>query len=94
MADLHLLTEIVLTQIRGFNIPLLKIRLLRKIRVQDRVLLILRLLKIGLLKLVLLKPRLLKPRLLKIRLLKTALLRPPADIIPVTFLSGCARNGE
>jgi len=50
VADLHLLTEIVLTQIRGFNIPLLKIRLLRKIRVLDRVLLILRLLKIGLLK--------------------------------------------
>jgi hypothetical protein len=93
VADLHLLTESVLTQILGFNIPLLKIRLLRKIWVLNRVLLMLRLLKIALLS-VLSKPRLLKPRLLKIRLLITALLRAPVDIIPVAVLSGCARNGK
>jgi hypothetical protein len=93
VADLHLLTESVLTQILGFNTPL-KIRLLRKIRVLSRVLLMLRLLKIGLLKRVLSKPRLLKPRLLKIRLLITALLRAPVDITLVAVLSGCARNGK
>jgi hypothetical protein len=90
LANLHRLTESALTQIRGFNIPLLKIGLLRKIRLLDRVLLILRLWKVGLL----LQRVLLKPRLLKIRLLEAPLLRPPVDIIPVAFLSGCARNGE
>jgi len=79
----------VLTQIRGFDIPPLKIRLLRKIRMLDRVLLILRLLKIRFLKRVLMKPR-----LLKIRLLKTALLRPAPEIIPVAFLSAGPGNGE
>jgi hypothetical protein len=88
LADLHWLAESALTQIRVFNIPPLKIGLLRKIRLLDQVLLILRLWKVGLM----LKRVLLKPRLQKIWLLKAALLRP--DIIPVAFLSGCARNGE
>jgi hypothetical protein len=81
LANLHRLPESALTQIRGFSIPLLKIGLLRKIRLLDRVLLILRLWKVGLL----LHRVLLKPRLLKIRLPEAALLRPSVDIIPVAL---------
>jgi len=90
LADLHWLAESALTRIRVFNIPPLKIRLLRKMGLLDRVLLIPGLWKVG----SMLKRVLLKLRLLKIWLRKAAFLRPLVDIIPVAFFSGCARNGE